>query len=81
MKSIRFSHCLVGIVAAMGLLLIFGVRAGSLVYLAVVLACPLMMVVLMRGMMGGAAGHSGCNHPDHQHTGSEDTHEPAERNR
>ena len=81
MKHIRFSHCLVGILAAVGLLLVFGVQAGSLVYLAVVLACPLMMVFMMRGMMGGGGRHSGCNHPDHEHTGTEDTEQPAGRNR
>ena len=68
MKSNHFTHCLVGVVAAVGLLVVFGVKAGTLVYLAAVLACPLMMVFMMRGMMGGH-GHDGRDHPDHHRTG------------
>lgn len=77
MKSIRFTHCLVGVVAAVVLLSIFGVQAGTLFYLAAVLACPLMMIFMMRGMMGGHG--AGCDHPDHKHTRGGDSTEPAER--
>lgn len=80
MKTNHFTHCLVGVAAAVGLLFVLGVQAGTLVYLAAVLACPLMMVLMMRGMMGGH-GHSGCDHPDHQHAGRGDSNEPGERSR
>jgi hypothetical protein len=80
MKSNHLTHCLVGIAAAVGLLVVFGVQAGTLVYLAAVLACPLMMVLMMRGMVGGH-GQAGCIHPDHQHTSRDASTEPAERTR
>ena len=63
MKSRHFIPCLVLVSAAVALLLIGGVSAGGLVTLAVVLACPLMMVVMMRSM----AGH-GNGHRDHEDT-------------
>jgi hypothetical protein len=63
----HFAHCFVGIGAAAGLLLIFGVRAGTLLYLVAVLACPLMMLFMMRTMMGGD-GHRGPNHSDQEHS-------------
>jgi len=80
MGSNHFTLCLVGVAAAVGLLVIFGVNAGTLVYLAAVLACPLMMVIMMRSMMGGH-GYAGNDHPDHQYTNSDDATEPAERTR
>lgn len=79
MKTNHLMQCLVGVGAAAALLLAFGVQAGTLVYLAVALACPLMMVVMMRGMMGGS--HSSCDHPEHRHgdtTGDGDR-QPSER--
>ncbi len=79
MRSNHLTYCLVGIAAAVGLLVVFGVQPGTLAYLAAVLACPLMMVLVMRGMRGG--GHAGCNHPDHQHTSSDESPESAERTR
>lgn len=80
MKSTHLTRCLVGLAAAVGLLLVFGVQAGTLVYLAAVLACPLMMVFMMRGMMG-SHGHGGCNDPHHEHGDDRGTSEPAERTR
>ena len=65
MRGNPFRHCLLGI-AAVGVLLVFGVQPGTLVYLAAVLACPLLMVFMMRGMMGGAA-HGDRDHPGQQH--------------
>ena len=62
MKGNHLTRCVVGAGAAVALLLAFGVQAGTLVFLAAALACPLMMVVMMRGMMGGT-GHSGTGHP------------------
>ena len=58
MKSRHFIPCLVLVSAAVALLLIGGVSAGGLVTLAVVLACPLMMVVMMRSMGGHGSGHA-----------------------
>lgn len=79
MKSNQFAHCMVGLAAAIALLVLFGVNASTLVYLAAVLVCPLAMVFLMRGMIGGDA-HGGCNHPDHHHHTS-DTTDSRERQR
>ena len=60
------------------MLVLFGVNAAKLAYLAAVLVCPLMMVFLMRGMMGGDS-HAGGQHPDHQPSPSAT--EPPERTR
>lgn len=80
MRNNHDTHCLVGVVAALALLVAFGVEAGTLVYLALVLACPLMMLFMMRGMMGGHGdSHDGCDHPDHQRIG--DPTDSAERAR
>ena len=51
----HLTHCLIGVGAAAALLLAFGVQPATLVALAAALACPLMMVLMMRGM----AGHHG----------------------
>lgn len=80
MNRNHFTHCLVGFAAVAGLLVVSGVRAGTLVYLAAVLACPLMMIVMMRGMAGGH-GHAASDHPDRRHTTRNDSTEPAERTR
>ncbi len=58
MKSRHFVPCLVLVSAAVALLLIGGVSAGGLVTLAVVLACPSMMVVMMRSVGGHGRGHA-----------------------
>ena len=50
MKHLHYSHCLVGLAVAVVLLLALGVSASTLGVLAVVLACPLMMFVMMRTM-------------------------------
>ena len=52
------SYCLLGLGAGVMLVLAFGVQLGSLVYLAAVLACPLMMLLMMRGM----GGHGRSDH-------------------
>ena len=58
-----------------------GLPAGSLALLAVIVACPLMMFFMMRGMHGDQGGHgdhggSGSEHEAHQRdaadTGSHD---------
>lgn len=76
MKSIRFSHCLAGVVVAAGLLSISGVQGSTLLYVAAVLACPLMMILMMRGMMGG---HGRADHSGPDDTQRRDAAERAER--
>lgn len=59
MKNLHYGHCAVGVVLAAVVLLALGVSAGTLVVFAAALACPLMMVVMMRSMAGGNTGHNG----------------------
>lgn len=61
MQTRHFIPCLVLVSAAVALLLIGGVSAGGLLTLAVVLACPLMMVVMMRSMGRHASGPADRN--------------------
>ncbi|MGW3935221.1 DUF2933 domain-containing protein [Streptomyces sp. NBC_00024] len=53
--------------------LVLGMPLGSLVLLAVVVACPLMMFFMMRGMHGGHGGGDDSDplrkHDHHQHPG------------
>jgi hypothetical protein len=53
MKNVHYGHCLIGVALGVILLIAFGVSAGTLGFLGVVLLCPLMMLVMMRMMMGG----------------------------
>ena len=67
MSCNRMLPYLVGAVAVAAILAVFGVPLGSLLPFAIVLACPLMMFVMMRGMggmHGGAEDHTGhaCEH-------------------
>ena len=60
-------------------LAVVGVPLGALLPFAVLLACPLMMVFMMRGMHGGEGGcHGGHeNHSSHEdHTGHGCEHDP-----
>ena len=52
MKNLHFGHCLVGMAFAAVVLVALGVSGGTLVVLGAALACPLMMLVMMRSMMG-----------------------------
>ncbi|HEX2064447.1 MAG TPA: DUF2933 domain-containing protein [Acidimicrobiales bacterium] len=52
MRRVKLSHCLIGIAAAALLLVSFGVNPGTVMYGALGLACPVMMVLMMAGMMG-----------------------------
>jgi choline-glycine betaine transporter len=52
MKKLHYGHCLIGVAVAVVLLVAVGVKASTLGILAVVLACPLMMFVMMKMMMG-----------------------------
>ena len=51
-----------------------GVPVGTLGVLAVALACPLMMLVMMRGMHGGA-DHRGSAGDDLHDRGDRDSHQ------
>jgi choline-glycine betaine transporter len=55
MKNLHFGTCLAGVAFAVVLLVVLGVEASTLTVLAVTLACPLMMFLMMRSMMGGQA--------------------------
>jgi hypothetical protein len=52
MNDLHYGHCIVGVALAAVLLIGLGVSASTLGYVAVALACPLMMFVMMRMMMG-----------------------------
>jgi hypothetical protein len=58
MKNLHYGHCLVGVAAAVIVLVVLGVKVSTLGFLAVVLVCPLLMFVMMRMMMGDRAVHS-----------------------
>ena len=64
MRCNRMFPYLVGAAAVAAVLALLGVPLGAVVPFAVVLACPLMMIVMMRGMGGGGEDHSGhgCEH-------------------
>ena len=72
MHSNRMVPWLVGAAALAALLIAFGAPLASLVPFAIVLACPLMMFVMMRGMAGmhdqgeDHTGH-GCEHDPARH--------------
>lgn len=44
-----------------------GVPASTLVFAAIALSCPLMMIVMMRGMHGGQSGHGHTTTDHNQH--------------
>lgn len=55
-------------VAALALVgaLVLDVPLGSLVVIAVLLACPVMMIFMMKGMHGGDRGESGQHDSDNR---------------
>ena len=73
MKNLHYGHCVVGVVFAAIVLGALGVSTGTLVVFAAALACPLMMVVMMRTMMGGHTGRpvdrAGDDEPADHHRG------------
>ena len=71
----RMTPWLVGAAAVAAILIAFGAPLASLLPFAIVLACPLMMFVMMRGM-GGMHG-DGEDHEDHTGHGCE--HDPNRR--
>ena len=54
-KHLTHTHCLIAIAVAVVAIIAFGGSASSLFVLGAVIACPLMMVFMMRGMMSGTA--------------------------
>ena len=68
MKNLHYGHCIIGVALAAVLLFALGVSASTLGILAVGLACPLMMLVMMRTMMGNQTDtHHRDEHPvDHE---------------
>jgi choline-glycine betaine transporter len=70
MKNLHYGHCLIGVGLAVVLLVALGVQASTLGVLAVALACPLMMLVMMKSMMGGSSpsSHSDDHPADQGHT-------------
>lgn len=69
MKNLPYGHCLIGVALAVVVLIALGVSPSTLGVLGVALACPLMMVVMMRTMSGRGA-HGG--HWDEGFTGRRD---------
>jgi len=63
MKKLHYGHCLVGVAVAVVLLIALGAKASTLGIVAIALACPLMMLVMMKSMMGDKSGSS--HHDDH----------------
>jgi hypothetical protein len=51
MKNLHYGHCIFGVAVAVVLLVALGVSASTLGIVAVALACPVMMFVMMRTMM------------------------------
>ena len=68
----RMTPWLIGAAAIAAILIAFGAPLASLLPFAIVLACPLMMLVMMRGM-GGMHGES------EDHTGHGCEHDPNRR--
>ena len=50
MNRLQPIHCLVGIIAAVVLIVVLGPSADTVVLVAVALACPLVMLLMMRRM-------------------------------
>ena len=69
MKNLHYGHCVIGVTVAVVLLVAVGVKASTLGVLAVALACPLMMFVMIRTMMGDRSSSHHDDHPvDHDQT-------------
>ena len=79
MKS-HYTHCAVVVVAGLALLLASGVQLGSLLYVGVLLACPLMMFFMMRGMMANGGQGAGAGH-DHGEMDERTGDDPSQRAR
>ena len=62
MKNLHAGHCVLGVALAAVVLVAFGASTSTVLFLGVALACPLMMLFMMRMMMGGN-GRSPGQHP------------------
>ena len=65
MHGNHLKQMLIGGGVALAVLLLLRVPIGQAPPLAVGLACPLMMIFMMRSM-GGQGGHGGCDHGEQQ---------------
>ncbi len=63
MNGNHTKYLLLGAAGLFGVLLLVGLPLTSALLLAVVLACPLMMVFMMGSGHGGHAGHGASNDP------------------
>lgn len=63
MKNLHYGPCLVGVAVALAVMVSLGVKASTLGILAIALACPLMMLVMMKAMTGDQSASS--RHDDH----------------
>ena len=73
MQGNHVKHMLIGGGALLVVLLVAGVPLGNAVPVALALACPLMMIFMMRSMGGHRPGHGN----GHDHTGQDVTAGPA----
>lgn len=63
MKKEQLPRYAIALAVLVGGLVLVGVPLSTLAFLPLVLACPLMMVFMMRGMGGGSEAHDSA-HPD-----------------
>lgn len=63
MNTKHLAPCIAGVAVALVLLVAFGVDSSTLLFLGLVLACPLMMLVMMKGMTRGKGDGSRGNVP------------------
>lgn len=65
MKHLHWGHCTFGVAVAAVALIALGVSPGTLAFFAVVAACPLMMLVMMKTMAGNdrSKSHTGPPSP------------------
>jgi choline-glycine betaine transporter len=55
MRNLHIGHCVAGAAIALALVLALGVSVDTLGTVVVLAVCPLMMLVMMRGMAHGAS--------------------------
>ena len=68
MKDLHAGHCVVGVALAAVVLIAFGVSTSGVLFLGVALACPLMMIVMMKMMItGNQTGSDQHSSPDEDH--------------
>lgn len=72
MHANHLKHMLIGGAAILAVLVLAGVPLATAATYALALACPLMMVFMMRGMNHGGNGepHDHTGHASHHHEGA-----------